>query len=188
MKAQEKEEFVFNRKSNFFCYLFERELEENKQIENCYFYILNHSTKYIYEGNGRLINETTNSYVESQTERNKPGYIMIKALESGVECALSGLNGANYRIHELQHVYFTRSEGYHILQFRNNLGKRLRFRVQSGRGYFIVNSERCVEMESNKDLPVYENKEDMNMIELEAKVHNDFINQRNDLLKTISSK
>ena len=86
---------------------------------NCYFYILNTSHNFTYEGDGMLKNNTLNKYVETQTEKINPGYIMIKALESGVECALSGLNGANYWINELQHIYFERPNGDYILEFKN---------------------------------------------------------------------
>jgi len=151
---------------------------------------LNNTQNYTYEGQGMLRNEDTNSYVESQTEKIKPNYIMIKALESGVNCAISGLHGQNYRIHELQHVYFARARGEHILHFRNNSSnKLLRFLVQTGRGYFIVDSSKCIDMETNMDLPLYENEDDENVIEYEAKVYNDFIkrNKEKEMLQLITT-
>ena len=131
-----------------------------------------------------LRNETLKNYVETQTERTKPGYVMVKALESGVVCALSGLNGENYRIHELQHVYFTRSEGNHILEFRNNSNKKMRYMVESGRGYYIVNSEKLVDMERNRELSVYYNEKDEGTIEMERRNHEEFVLKRSDLLRT----
>jgi hypothetical protein len=134
-----------------------------------------------------LKNETLNCYVESQTEKTKPGYVTVKALESGVTCALSGLHGQDYRIHELQHVYFARSEGTHILEFKNNYGNKLRYLVESGRGYYIVNSGKVVEMERNRELNPYVNEKDTDIIEREARIHYDFQEKRRNMLRTSNS-
>jgi hypothetical protein len=176
---------TFKKKHLFFLYLRERftrqvkrddgsEKEEIFYDGNCYFYILDHSSSYSYSGEGVLYNETTRQYVQTQTESLKPGYIMIKALESGVECALSGLNGAYYRINELQHVYFTRAEGDYILQFRNNKNEVQRYLLKSGRGYFIVNSSGVVDMETNQQVPLYINVTNEDVIANEARLSREF--------------
>ena len=164
-----------NTNGHLFCYIIDH--------AHCYFYILNHSNDYIYKGEGKLWNETLGSYNESQTERTKPGYVMIKALESGIECAVSGLNGANYNIHEFQHVYFARSEGDHILRFLNNSNKIMRYQVKSGRGYFVINSEKCVDMETNRELPLFLGQD---VIEMEAKHHFNFIKERSGKIEFTS--
>lgn len=162
-----------------------REKNKEKYIHNaCYFYILNHSekTKYQYEGQGMLRNLSNDTYVESQTEKIKPGYIVIKSLESETECAISGLNGQYYKINDFQHVYFSRNEGKYILQLRNKDSKKpLRFLVQSGRGYFVVNNQRVLDMVSNMDLIQYQNEDNLNMIEMEAETHREFIKQRKEV-------
>ena len=155
-------------------------MEKTKHSDICYFYILNNSNRFTYEGKGMMRNDHTNEYVESQTEKTKPGYITVKALESPTECAISGLNGAYYKLDELQHVYFTRNEGNYVLQFRDR-NRLLRFIVKSGKGYFIVNSNRLVEMESNFDVKEYDNRDDLNLIEMEALKHNEFIQRKRDI-------
>lgn len=127
-----------------------------------------------------LKNESINHYVESQTEKVKPGYITVKALESSTECAISGLNGAYYKIDEYQHVYFNRKDGNYILQF-NDRNKVNRYIVKSGKGYFIVNSKKLIEMENDVEVREYENKDDLNLIEQEAEAHSNFIKRRMDV-------
>jgi hypothetical protein len=201
LKSNEKKMFNYYKKESLYCFLieknnylpdndYENENENNysnlknnlyeNYNGNCYFYILNTTHNFTYEGRGLLKDITLNKYVECQTEKIKPGYIMIKALESGVECAVSGLNGAKYWINDFQHVYFERPDGSYILEFRNSLNKILRFSVKSGRGYFIINSSRCIEMETNLDLPLYENKDNEKLIENEERFYNEFINNRSN--------
>ena len=56
--------------------------------------------------------------------------------------------------------------------------------VESGKGYYIVNSEKVVDMERNRELSLYVNNKDVDTIEMEARVHNDFAKKRSDMLRT----
>ena len=153
------------------------------ESDKCYFYLLNPSTIYCYRGDGILWNENLNKFSESQNQITKSEYITIKALESPIECAISGLNGAFYKVHEMQDVIFARKEGEYILKFLNSEKQVRKFKVCSGRGYFIINSEKCIDMESNSVLPLFEGEDD---IEIEANNHETLLKKRELMLKSQS--
>lgn len=100
-------------------------------------------------------------------------------MESNIECALSGLNGAYYNIHALQFVNFARPEGQFILRFFDSKKNLRRFKVNSGRGYYVINSEKCIDMETNTVLMNYEGNDG---IDEEAKSYEVYNKQRAALL------
>ncbi len=151
----------------------------------CYFYLLNPSSVYSYRGNGVLWNETLNQNTVSQNQQTNPGYITIKALDSSIECAISGFNGAYYRVNELQFVNFARQEGQYILRMYDNNRNIRRFKVNSGKGYYVINSEKCIDMDTNSYLPLYDGEDE---IEREAKNYEIYDRERNLLLQSTPTK
>lgn len=165
-----------NFKQNYNCFIYD---EENSLS---YFYLLNPSENYCYKGEGKIFNESSNKFHSSKSQEkinSGENHICIKALEKPIECAISGLNGAYYKINEQQHVVFAREEGSYILKFKNLEGNFMKYKVASGRLYYVINAEKCIDMENNNVLPLYDGEDE---IEKEAKEHEEYLRQREILL------
>jgi hypothetical protein len=160
IQANKTEDININNHLKRNCYLLESESQRS------YFYLLSPSTVYCYRGNGILWNETLNQITESQNIEKRPGYIIIKSLIN-IECAISGFDGANYQVNQNHNiVYFSRTDGGYILRILDSNGNLRRFKVNSGRCYCVINTERCIDMDTNSVLPLYEGQDE---IELEAR-------------------
>ena len=159
-------------KNNFSCFI-------NDYI-NTYFYLLNPSTIYCYKGEGKLWNENLKKYYEKKNNKISGDYISVRALNNSIDCAISGLNGVYYKIDEMQHVNFARPEGDYILKFKdiNNIFRQ--YKVRSGREYYVVNSESCIDTENNLVLPQFKGDDE---IEKEAQSHKLLLKEREKMLK-----
>lgn len=93
------------------------------------------------------------------------------------------------RIHELRHVYFLRERNdEYVMRVRyvnDRSGRVFRYKVRSGRAYFVLNRNRVVDMETNLELPLYEGED---YIDAEAKRHNDFVESRKGFFDKILNK
>ena len=142
---------TLNSQLTTYCYIIETETQK------CYFYDINSYNFYFYEGNGLLWNANLNKFTESKRQELRSDSIGIKVFGSSVECGVSGKNGAFYTFNESMYFnYFSRKSGEYLLRIYDSNRILRKFKVNSGGCYYIINSEKCVNIESNLFLPLYE--------------------------------